>query len=277
MPAQRESLDLTDRYRQRLADTRALARSQALRAWGAVDVAALDASYEAWRTSTTLWLLEVQRAAVRLSAGYVGAYLMTELGGFAPVPPVDSSRYVGASVDGKPLEEALQPSLYTVKAALGDGKDPNAALAEGMNRAVRLAGEVVTHAGRTALHDALDADERFVGWRRVVRPGACLACLALADGRAHETRAAISRHPSCDCTAEPVVAGVTERYHRPTGREYFDRFSPADQDHIFGAEKAELVRSGAVPLEAFVQRQPMAEMADGITEAPLEALQAQVA
>ncbi|HTE62876.1 MAG TPA: hypothetical protein VK631_21155, partial [Solirubrobacteraceae bacterium] len=110
---------------------------------------------------------------------------------------------------------------------------------------------------------------RVIGWRRVTR-GGCGACLAAADNIVQ--RGDLKVHPHCECTAEPVLAGVSDSIVRPSGREVFASWPQEQQDALLGPEKAALIRSGEVPFERLIAPQPMAIAPDGLTEAPLAAL-----
>ena len=122
------------------------------------------------------------------------------------------------------------------------------------------------------------SEDRVKGWRRVIGGNPCGACLAEADGRTHDPTDPFRRHSHCRCVREPVVRGVPDRYRRPTGREHFDALTPEGQAALFhgrgGEEKAALIRSGAVPLEALVKREPQVVTPDQFTEAPLGDLRA---
>jgi hypothetical protein len=84
-------------------------------------------------------------------------------------------------------------------------------------------------------------------------------------------------HDHCKCTSEPIVRDIPDRYPRKDGQQIFDAMTPTEQDTLLGGEKAQLIRSGQVPLAALIEVSPMRAIPDQITEAPLEALLAQTA
>lgn len=54
--------------------------------------------------------------------------------------------------------------------------------------------------------DALQGDERVVGWRRVLNPGACQLCRWWSrNGRVWPAAHPIPRHKGCTCSQQPVV------------------------------------------------------------------------
>jgi hypothetical protein len=178
MPANGQSLRITDTYRQRLRILRARAIVIARAEWAKLDPADLDGSHDRWVATVAATLTELQRGGARLSAAYLSAFLSSELG------------------------------------------------------------------------------------RRVPATGAIQA-----DDEVLEV------HPSCSCSKEPVVADAPDRVMRPTGTEVFERLSAQEQDSLLGPDKAELVRSGDIPLHSLIEKQEQAVLPTVITEAPLEALQ----
>ena len=270
MPAERRSLEITDAYRARLVQLRDQATQLAAARWELAPED-LDASHSRWLELAATALRATQQAGVRLTAAYAAAFLASELRQPSAPPAIDATRYAGMSRDGRLLEDALAPSLYTVKAAIADGQSFEEASALGRSRALRAVASDAIAAPRAALADVVREDGRIVGWRRVTS-GGCGACLAAATGAIHADDEALAVHDNCRCSMEPVVKGVPDRATRPTGRELFDGMSSEDQDRLLGAEKAELVRSGEAPLEALIDSSPMATVPDQLTEAPLEAL-----
>jgi hypothetical protein len=271
MPAHAGSLRITDMYRLHLRALRARGVSYAREQWAALDPGDLDRSHAAWVQKVAITTTELQRAGARLSHAYLTAYLRSETRRPLAAVPVDLSAHVGEARSGRPLAEALVPTLFTVKQAIGDGKDTSAALTEGLNRAVRTVGEESIAPARESLAEGIRQEGGIVGWRRVTG-GGCGACLAAATGAVQADDEVLEVHPFCQCSKEPVVKDAPDHVTRPTGGEIFKGLSAQEQDQLLGPDKAELIRSGAVPLQALIQRDPMVEVADGITEAPLEAL-----
>jgi hypothetical protein len=273
MPARRDSLRITDTYRHRLIALRDHAATVARRAWTQLDPEDLDATHSAWVATTATTTEAIQHAGLQLTAGYLAAYLTSELQDRVSPPALDPARYAGRSRDGRPLTETLGATLISVKAALADGTPISDALAAGAGRATRLVGSETIAAPRAALSDEIRADSRIRGWRRVTA-GGCGACLA-ASSETHGDDEPLPVHDGCRCTAEPIVADEPDRYPRPTGRELLDRMSADEQDALLGAEKAQLLRSGAIDLHDLLSHSPMAAIDDQITETPLKDLRGQ--
>jgi hypothetical protein len=272
VPGSHRSLLITDAFRQRLVSLGALAEAHTLAAWRTVDLADLDGTHAAFVAQATVTVTAIQARAAALAHGYLTAFLASELGHPAAPPPTNPAAFAGVARTGRPLAEAFAPTVITVKTALGEGLDPGASLERGQHRARRLAGAEALAAGRGALMDGISTDERIVGWERATS-GGCGACIAAAT-RTYGPDEPLPVHDNCQCTAEPVVADVPNRAPRPDGADIFDGMSREAQDQLLGPDKAELIRSGRAPLHSLIEAEPMAEIPDQITEAPLQTVRA---
>ena len=276
MPANPGSLRITEGYRQRLLALRAQVARLVAEQWGRVTLQDLDGTFQRWLRSAVLVIAGGQYRSATLADLYLAAYLSSELGERVPPQGLDPARYAGQSTAGRPLAELLVPVLFSVKLALGQGRDNDVALASGRLRAARASVTEVTQASRGALDDAMAADDRVIGNRRVPSPGACGACLAAATGAIQTRDTPLKVHPSCRCVRVPVVRDAPERVRYPTGRRMFDDLGPAGQDALFGgrggAAKADLIRSGAVPFEALISTDPLASGGEWITESSVKEL-----
>lgn len=275
MPANQTSVRLTDTYRVAQLGLRRTAALHVAGLWN-LDFAALDRSFAAWLARATAVLGAAKAQLARLSDGYVAAYVTSELALAVPPVGIDPAPYATLAATGRPLATALAPALYTVKARLALGDDPNGASSSGRARAIRATVEEAQAASDGSLTEAFDGQPTINGWRRVTSGRACGACLAMASGDVEPAGADMDRHVNCGCTMEPVVDGAPDRVRRPTGAEIFDDMTDAEQDDLFagrgGADKADLIRSGAVDLADLVRRQPQDFGQPLITETPLEAL-----
>jgi hypothetical protein len=279
MPATEQAIQVTDAYRTRLLTIRQRAVAVIRARWSLVNADDLDGTFDAWLTVATATLLAAQRTGVTLSDQYLATFLSAELGRTVPPAGVDPDRFAGQDQAGQPLGKALAASLITAKIAIAQGRNRAEAQAMARNRAVRTTATESLSAPREALGVLMTENDAVKGWRRVTAPGACGACLASADGSIQTDRLKIHRFDRC--TSEPVVDGADETVRRPTGREIFDRLSPAQQAALFhgrgGEEKARLIRDGEVPFEALIAPTPLAAEPNGITEAPLQDLAARAA
>lgn len=277
MPATEAAARLTDGYRSRLLTLRRGILVALVAAW-ALEENALDATFGLWLGRAVMLLGGAQADAVRLSDAYSASYVSAETGEAVRPVGLDPADYAGSTVDGRPLAALLAGALIAVKADLGAGKSFNDAAAAGRARGLRNASYELDAAGDAALTDALDAQPRIRGWRRVTSGRPCGACLASADGKLRSPRAALLRHPHCRCTKEPAVDGAAERIRRPTGAQIFERLSPREQNALFagrgGAAKADAIRSGRASIEdlVVVDRMDSAGREPMLTEAPLERL-----
>lgn len=260
MPANPRSLSVTAAYRERVTAIRDHVQASARREWPSID--GLDSSR--WPERMASVVAGAQTQAVRAAAGYLTAYLSTELGARQRVVAVDTRIYSDRSRDGRPLAEAFRSPLIGVRAALADGKTPEQALGYGLQRATRMVGMDLDHAHRSALVDAIAADDRFTGWQRATA-GTCGACMALSGA----SGTSFHVHPGCHCTPQPVVKGVRDRFPLPTAVDLFERLTAEEQDERFGVEKAEALRTGALAFADLVAVSDQATAENFITEAPM--------
>lgn len=274
MAANEASLALTGAYRARVLSLREGSALAAAQAWRGVTLDRLEESFATWQAVVSALTAASKREASAASAGYVAAFVGSELDRLAVAAPFDPTRYE-AAVNGRPLAQALATPLFTVKAAIASGRTRDA-LQLGLARATRLVAVETQTAARASLMDVMREDDHVTAFRRVVSGNACGACLALATGQKLRLSDDFHSHSHCRCVGEPVVAGVRDRFARPTGRQIFDALSDTEQAALFhgrgGAEKADLVRSGAVPFSALVRRDHQAVAPTEYTEASLDDL-----
>lgn len=136
--------------------------------------------------------------------------------------------------------------------------------------AARIASDQVTNRFRATQQRVILAHPDIDGWRRRAHPGACLACLALADGTVYRTQTMFHTHGRCKCTLEPVT-GDSPPFR--TGQEQWDALTPAEKAARLkgrgGAEKAKALEGR--PLTDVLARPYGADNAM-VTERPLKDL-----
>lgn len=276
MPGDPRSVELTNRYRNQVRLLRERAATVAASMWREIDPAHLDETHARWASMAALRVTEMQRAAATLSTAYLTGYVALERGRPARAIGASAAADVGRSRDGKTLRDSLEPTLYTTKAAIAEGRTFSEALALGAQRAARNLGEDVAFVARGVLDEGIIDNDEIIGWRRV-SGGGCGACLAAATGAIQADDETLPVHDHCQCSKEPVVRGVRERVLRPSGEEIFHRMTASQQDALFagrgGAEKADLIRSGQVPFQSLIEHQHMDAIPDVITEASLKSLE----
>lgn len=215
-----------------------------------------------------------QQQAQSLAAGFVTQYVEAEAQrAFRAAPVADD--IPGRAPADDPLSGALANAAGVTWLALRQGRPPREALGLARLYVGRLAGRAVSMAAeREVSHQAERSRGLLRGWTWVTVGDSCPACLANQDGSVWSWDQPQRKHNGCDCAKSPVVVGVPDRVQRPTGEDLFRRMSPEQQASIFknaGAEKAELVRTGAASLRDFVEvdRTPGGPV---VSEAPLGAV-----
>lgn len=269
MPAKQGSVRITDAWRSRQYALVDVAVRAVRASWHNLDWEDLDGSFGRWLTASTTTVTFAQRESVRLADAYLAAYVSSELDTTVTPRGVDVDEYAGRTRTGDELRRGFAPALIAVRYAIVQRRSREEALFSGLARAVKATRSAVMDASRRALADMMRDESRVVGARRVTR-GTCGACMALAGERVDEGRP-LESHPNCTCVPEPIVRGVRETVQRPTGEQMWEAMSRSEQDRFFigrgGADKAELIRTGAVALAALVARSR-----DGqITERPVVA------
>lgn len=267
MAAALRSLAITDAYRERSVALRGAVLVGVTQAWGLVRVDDLDRTgRDAVRLARSVVEAGAAQAAA-LAGVYLQAFVTSELGRRVSVPAVRVPE-----LDGGDLASAVIAS----KVAAGYRRPRNEILAGGLVRARTIASWQIASAARRSLLEAMVGTERIIGWRRATSGAPCGACLAAATGAIRDTDEVPEAHTHCQCVAEPVVSGVSDAHPRPTGQQIFDGLTTEQQDRLFhghgGAEKADLIRSGQVPLSRLISTSEMATADGQITETPLAAL-----
>lgn len=260
MPSSQRSLQLTDRYRQKLITLADSVEAQAREFWPRIE----ELDHTTWPEQMAPVVSRAQVSAVRLSAAYLSAFIASETGQRARLRPIDSKPYVGVTRSGAPLTDALVSPLIGTRAALKD-KGPGDALKVGLARGVRMTKFETVQTGREALLDAIATDDRITGHQRAVA-GTCAACMALSGTSAPHFEV----HPNCECVPLPVVKDAPDNFPLPTGNALFAALSAAAQVAAVGAEAAELIASGAAALKDFVSHSPQSEQDDFLTQRPVQ-------
>lgn len=202
MPANRRSLAITDSYRRHLSALVRGADRMARVQWRKLDWANLDRSFLPIHLTVLANVRQAQLEAVRLTSGYLGAYLSSELGEHVDPPTLKAADYVGRSVTDRDLASSLNSPLIKVKVANKSGMpDP---MGLGLRTMIAVVDVNVKHAARQSLQDAMETDERIVGWKRAVS-GTCAACDGMADGSTLPAGTPLEIHPNCECVSEAVV------------------------------------------------------------------------
>jgi len=211
----------------------AAARDMAAR-WGEqIDVNDIRGSLPRWLSGAVRSLSRWQLRA----ASAVNPYLGQTLG---VGPEIRPEGFAGTASDGRSLRGLLTRPAVRALWSLSRGLPLQRAMA-GANALLRLI--VLTQvedAGRTAA--LVGVEGRGVLFTRVVQLPACARCIILS-GNTYSASEGFARHPHCDCAVMPLREG--EYNAVPSGRELFDRMSPAEQNRRFGEAGADAIREGA--------------------------------
>jgi hypothetical protein len=275
VPGNAHSLAITAAYRTQLVTLRdRFARAVAV---GIPHFAPdnFDRSWGAWVGPASALVTTGQRTAATMSDAYLTRFTGSELGQAIQPQGLNPDDYAGHTPTGTPLLASMRGPLIHAKLAIGQGATVAAALAIGASWAFRDARADIMGAGRTALTDAMRAEDRIIGWERITSDSPCGACLDLADQGLRRTDEDLEIHASCACTAEPVLAGVDQTESRPTGMDYFNSLDEEQQNALFagrgGDDMASGLRDGSINLDDLVTRHEVGGQTY-ISETPLSAL-----
>lgn len=226
------------RRQQRLTATAVLA---ARRVWQQVES---DAVLDSWNsTRATVVVAQVQRAAARDAADYVGLALDEQNIAASVEGRVAAGAFAGRASDGRPLNTLLTAPAYRTLNRLGRGMAAGDALAAGGKVLDRIVTTQIQDAARGAASVGMVARPAVTGYVRMLNPPSCSRCAVLA-GKFYEWNAGFLRHPNCDCRHVPSTAAVAGDL-RTDPRAYFESLDAAQQRKVFTAAGAKAIRDGA--------------------------------
>ncbi|MCP3800330.1 hypothetical protein NLX83_13785 [Allokutzneria sp. A3M-2-11 16] len=194
-------------------------------------------------------LVEIVAAGQRAAASYAARAVKVVAADGAPVAQKPAelvpAAFAGLAVDGRSLLSLLWLAVDTVVRGLVAGVAPSEAHAAGLHRLLRFASGEVADTARVAMHAAMAADDRIVGYERVVVLPACGRCVILA-GRVYRWSEGFDRHPQCDCGMQPLTAEQwRDRPRRDAPRELFEAMTPAQRKKAFTKGGLKAIEAGA--------------------------------
>lgn len=226
-------------------------------AWASVDPERVAASWTAQLPAARAVLTTAQYASAALAEP-----LADTLGG-RTAERVNSAAFAGLASDGRPLLGLLFQPALTVLHLLSTGWSKPRALASGRATLDMLTSTQVADAYRLATGVAVVAHPELAGYERIVHLPACDRCIVLA-GKIYRWSQGFQRHPSCDCTMEPVTREqYRERNLDNHPRALFEQMSTLDQDRRFGKANADAIRDGADITQVVNARHGMQSSVDG--------------
>jgi hypothetical protein len=242
------SLALETAYRDRLVALGTRTAAIVGSGYRMIDPDALAAGFRLWVPGAAAAVQTSQEQAQSLAAAFTVAYVTAETGRAWEPAPV-SAEIPGTQSDGRPLAAALAGAAGLVWAKLKSGSRDAIGYGEYMAR-LTASSAVLDTGWRELGHQSQRQSRAIAGWYWVCSGAEnCPACLRQQDGRVRPARERMRRHPGCDCTAVPALAGGT--FGRPTGQDLFMAWSPEQQARAFkadGAAKAAAIRSGRATL-----------------------------
>lgn len=268
MPS-REAAALTASYRRQMAFLRTAALSTTRSTFGQVVNAMEPRTLDLFPRIVAVQLKPIAVQAATVSSGY--------LAGFAAAN--------GAPLKKRPVMQAIAPQdraerrvaglMATAGDMPGDRDERDQHISTVRELAIRGGVAVVMGVGRGALAEGIRTAKEIIGYTRVTGDEPCAVCLALS-GQQLPDDADMEAHDWCQCVAEPNTPDEPDEVTRESGQDRFEAMSTEQQDSLFsgrgGAEKADLIRSGAAALSDLVTVAHGADPTTSLTERSLESL-----
>lgn len=163
-----------------------------------------DADIDRWVGRVVPIVTGGQRTVASLTDAYLAAIEQSTLG--VPVPPrgVPSHLVTTEAMRGISAAEVYRRPAVTVYTALSKGAPFGQAVAQGLTRALSIAGTDVQLARTHSTRYLLSNNDRVVGYRRVPGGGnVCDLCLTAATQRYH-SEDLMPIHGGCSCGVEPI-------------------------------------------------------------------------
>lgn len=220
--------------------------ARALRLFRAMNVDALDRSWDAIAPALVASVSAAQVQAARQSTEYMNR--VEAFYGTSTPAAIVPEAFGGVTHDGREVGPAAYGAVTRTKELIGRGAAPSAAFEVGAAFLATVVGAAIQDSGRNA-DLTLAAGKRWVRYVRVVSAGACSRCAILA-GR-DDYRKPFLRHPRCRCTMFPIAdergdREIPEGFFSSPG-EYFESLSPRERERVFTKAGAKAIELGADP------------------------------
>jgi hypothetical protein len=194
---------LTETHRLAQARIGASTAGEMLAAFSILDPTRLDESFPDW-LRVALALIERQHtASAQLSAAYLSAFRLAELGPDPTFAPTIARLDTAAAATS-----LLVTGPVSIKRAMVRGIDIDQAVENAAVASARAGHRHALTGGRDTIQETIKRDPRALGYRRVTSGSACKFCQMLADRGAvyKATTVDFPAHDGCSCSSEPVYA-----------------------------------------------------------------------
>ena len=271
MPANRQSLAITNAYGQRLKAVEARVLAQNERAWNLRGD--FDADYAEWFAVMAPAVAAAQALNVRLTSAYLGAFRTSETRTRSRPPEIDPAEFVGKTRDGRTFGEGWTSPLIKTKVAMAEGKSIPEASNIGLEASANIIRMDTYAAARDAMASQIQRNDGIIGYRRVSQgETTCGGCLAAEDGEVLSQSEDFASHPGCDCVAEPVYGDVDDLFNHPTGAERFSRLTAQEKIEAVGLDAAQLLSTEDIQLYELAGKFRTATGQDFLVERPVKDL-----
>jgi hypothetical protein len=214
-----------------------------VRAWRALANVDGDAA-ERFAAAAAALVAGFQAQAANLAALFVVFQIAALLDAPPGSPPrIPPGELTDEALRGVPGLEVYRRPVVAARSALARGEPWSAAMAAGEAAAAGYGRTDVALAQRHAARTVLDADQRVVGYRRVLTGRSCVLC-ATASTQRYRTDELLPIHTHCDCTVAPIVG--TFDPGRVINRELLAELKDAGGSRYWQARGISVDEDGAI-------------------------------
>lgn len=190
----------TQRHRAQQLLLRKATIEQLVALWPTLDWARLDATYPALAVQVAALVQRNRQTSTGLTVAYVRALART-----AGVAAPDITLADPLNVDQ--FQATLHStSVATAKKAASNGIAGDVAMKNALTLTQGAMARLVLDGGRETAMATMAADNRIVGYRRILGGGGCDFCRELAGRVYHRDNADFQAHGHCACSSELVFA-----------------------------------------------------------------------
>lgn len=268
MAANRASLEITLAYGRRLKEVERAVKDFIRNTW-VLGPGDLEERYDAWKAGAVTAIEQGQLLNIRLTAGYLAAFESSERRRLIRPKAIDPTSYVGKTFGGGELTDWADSPRIQALTEIKAGKPAKEAAEQAREKASTDAGLHTYTASRSAMSDQLQNNRGIIGYRRKAHGESCAGCLAASNNEILLPSASFPTHPGCDCTAEPVVGDVSDRYQHPSGLEQYQRMTSTQKAEAVGPEAAQAIADGTISLFDLKGAWPNDFAPDFLTQRPL--------
>jgi hypothetical protein len=196
-----------------------------------------------------------QMATAALVAAFIATLTRLETGEATTAAAIVRADVTTEALRGVAADEVYHRPIVAARVAISEGKSFLEAMSAGQQRVAQLAGTDVALAQREATVQAIGADERIFGYRRVLTGKSCAFCATASTQRYHRKQL-MPLHSFCDCGVAPIFASSDpgQVINRPLLRDLKTAAKQDGQKDYWAARHVTVDEDGTVNLPKIAVR-----------------------